>query len=138
MALTPKQAYVLANQYTNESIEGTSGALAGKNCQIAGIEDIVKDGIKGTRVTFTWYKDGEKVARTEYLDVFDGEQGEKGDPGEQGEEGFSPEITVAEATESIYRLKIVTKNGELYTPNLKGSGGGIDVDVKDDSLVFTY
>lgn len=168
MAITSKQVYALSKKYTDDSIEGTSGALAGKNCQISSIEDI--EG--GKRITFTWYKDGESIARTSTIDVMDGEkgakgnkgdkgdQGEKGDPGEkgakgnkgdkgdpgekgdtgeQGEPGVSPEITVNESTADKYTLKIKTEDDEFITPNLKGGGsGGVDVNVTNDTLIFTY
>lgn len=137
--------YNKSKKYTDTSIEGTTGPLAGKNCQIASIEDIIDEGkIIGKRVTYTWYKDGETVARTSTMDVMNGEDGadgEKGDPGEKGEPGdpgFSPEITVEEATANTYKLKITTEEGDIVTPNLKGGGEGVDVDVSDESLVFTY
>ena len=141
MSFTPKQAYALSKGYTDQSIEGTSGVLAGKNCQISSIEQM--EG--GTRVTFSWYKDGETEARVDSIFVPDGakgdkgDSGQKGDTGEKGDEGFSPEITVVEQTATTYKLKIVTEDSEFITPNLKGGGsGGLDVGVIDESLVFTY
>lgn len=135
MSFTPKQAYALSKGYTDQSIEGTSGVLAGKNCQITSIEEI--EG--GHKITFTWYKDGESIAHTDTITVMDGEKGEQGEQGEQGEPGVSPEITVEESTASSYKLRIKTDDDEFVTPNLKGSGsGGIDVSVGGESLIFTY
>lgn len=137
--------YARAKKYTDESIEGTSGVLAGKNCQIQSSEPIEIEGRTGTRITFAWYKDGETVARTTTVDVMDGEQGEQGVPGEQGEQGeqgaagFSPTITVIENTAEVYKLQITTADGSFDTPNLRGGGaGGVDVSVDEDNLIFTY
>lgn len=132
-------AYALAKQYTDVSIEGTGGVLAGKNAQIASIEDIEVDDKKGKRVTFSWYKDDESVARTSVMDVFDGEQGAQGEQGEKGEAGVSPEITIAEQSSTTYKLHIKDGTDEYDTPNLKGMGGiGVDVAVDKEALKFTY
>jgi len=134
--------YAMSKRYTDESIEGTGGVLAGKNCQIASIEDIEVKGRKGKRVTYTWFKDGETVARTSVMDVFDGEVGEKGDAGEKGdpgEPGVSPEVTVSEQSYDTYKLHIKAGEEEYDTPNLKGMGSpGVDVNVNDENLVFNY
>ena len=60
----------VANKYTDDSIKGTSGVLAGKNCQILSSTPI--EG--GTRVTYVWYDDGE-VARQTTVDVMNGKDG---------------------------------------------------------------
>ena len=132
-------SYVLSKKYTDKSIEGTVGVLAGKNCQISSKEPISDGERTGTRITFTWFKDGETEARTTVMDVWNGEKGDKGEQGEKGEEGYSPEITIEEQSATEYKLRIKTGDTEFVTPNLKGSGGtGIDVHVEGDSLVFTY
>lgn len=142
MSFTPKQAYALSKGYTDQSIEGTSGVLAGKNCQISSIIEILDEDEKviGHRITFSWYADGSSIARTDTVDVMDGEQGLIGPQGNPGEPGVSPEITVEESTASSYKLRIKTGDDEFVTPNLKGSGGseGIDVSVSEESLIFTY
>lgn len=61
------KTYALANQYTDESIEG-SGALAGKPCKIESITDITG----GHRVTFSWTQD-DGTQETSTMDVMDGE-----------------------------------------------------------------
>ena len=233
-------SYILAKKYTDNSIQGISGVLAGKNCTIKstsktdGVTTIVfewtadsgdtrttsieiKDGETpqmsvtpisgGNRVEFTTsdgtiafnvmdgispscvvttIEGGHKVKFTtatdevvfNVLDGTDGEDGEDGsyvatasvnssnhliitlsdsrtiDAGEittlKGEDGksayeiavehgyvgteeqwlndlkgFSPEITVEQSTEDIYKLRITTEDGSYVTPNLKGSGGGV-------------
>lgn len=50
MALTSKKAFVLAKGYTDDSIKGITGALAGKNCTI---KSIVKRDGRNT-ITFEW------------------------------------------------------------------------------------
>lgn len=149
MALSSTQArnYAIAisNKYTDTSIEGTTGPLAGKNCQILSTENIEISGKTGKRITFSWYKDDETVARTTTVDIMDGdtgpqgEQGEAGEKGDTGEAGFSPEIIVVENTANVYKLQITTEEGSFITPNLRGGGaGGVDVSVSGDNLVFTY
>lgn len=124
-------SYALSKKYTDNSIEGTSGALAGKNCQIQ--SEVQIEG--GRRITFAWYKDGETAARTTTVDVMDGERGAQGVP---GDDGFSPEITVKQADLNTYILHIVTDDVEFDTPNLKGSGGGMSVSAANDVLIFSY
>lgn len=62
--------YALSQQYTDISIEGTGGVLAGKNCTIDSIVAI--DG--GHRITFKWTADNGNV-QTRTLDVMNGEDG---------------------------------------------------------------
>lgn len=131
--------YIMAKRYTDRSIEGTSGVLAGKNCQIASIEQIKEEGRTGRLITFSWYKDGETEARTDSIIVWDGEKGDKGDTGDKGEPGDTPEITVAEQTADTYKLEIKVGETDIITPNLKGSGGkGVDVSVDGQTLIFIY
>lgn len=48
------------------------------------------------------------------------QQGPQGRQGNVGQDGFSPEISVYSNTEANYQLKIISGDGELITPNLKG------------------
>lgn len=48
------------------------------------------------------------------------QQGPQGRQGNVGQNGFSPIITVQSNTEANYQLKIITADGEVITPNLKG------------------
>lgn len=66
-----EEAYVLArnkaNKYTDESIQGISGVLAGKNCTIKSSEH--KDGV--TTIVFQWVADNGNIRETT-IQVFDG------------------------------------------------------------------
>lgn len=56
-------------------------------------------------------------------------KGDKGDKGEKGDTGFSPTITEnPDNTNEIYKLDITNEDGMFTTPNLKGTGGGLDPD----------
>lgn len=68
-----------AKKYTNDSIEGITGSLAGKNATIESITDITG----GHRVTFKWTADNGDV-RTQTMDVMDGSKGDKGETGDTG------------------------------------------------------
>lgn len=48
------------------------------------------------------------------------QQGPQGRQGNVGQNGFSPIVTVQSNTEANYQLKIITADGEIVTPNLKG------------------
>ena len=112
-----------AKKYTDDSIEGTSGVLKGKNCTIKSIEKI--DGVN--TVTFQWTADDGSV-KTSTMQVSDGIdgvgtdgksayqvwldlgntgteedflnslKGENGDRGANGYDGISATITGATAT----------------------------------------
>lgn len=63
--------YALSRKYTDNSIAGTSGVLAGKNCTIASITPV--DG--GNLVTFEWVAD-DSTTHTDTMFVQDGILGE--------------------------------------------------------------
>lgn len=48
------------------------------------------------------------------------QQGPQGRQGNVGQDGFSPVISVYSSTEANYQLKIITNDGEIITPNLRG------------------
>ena len=74
-------SYILSKIYTDNSLKGISGTLAGKNCTISKTEEV--EG--GTNITFTWTADdGTKKNTTIFV-----KDGEKGKDGEQGETGVS-------------------------------------------------
>lgn len=52
--------------------------------------------------------------------------GTQGPRGESGADGFSPDIAVAETSDSSYKLRITNANGSYLTPNLKGNLAPID------------
>ena len=56
-------------------------------------------------------------------------KGDKGEQGEKGNTGFSPTITEnPDNTNEIYKLDVTNEGGTFTTPNLKGTGGGLDPD----------
>lgn len=56
-------------------------------------------------------------------------KGDKGEQGEKGDTGFSPTITEnPDNTNEIYKLDVTNEGGTFTTPNLKGTGGGLDPD----------
>lgn len=61
-----------------------------------------------------------KCTTPEY-EIILNEQGPQGRQGEKGNDGFSPVVNVLENTSSSYRLTIVTKEGQVITPNLKAN-----------------
>ena len=77
------ETLAVAKKYTNRSIEGITGSLAGKNATIESITDISG----GHRVTFKWTADNGDI-RTQTMDVMDGSKGDKGDQGIQGVQGI--------------------------------------------------
>lgn len=66
-SLTGQQAFILANNYTNQSIEGIAGTLAGKNCTI---ESQTKENGVNT-VVFKWTADNGDIRRTT-ITILDG------------------------------------------------------------------
>lgn len=48
-----------------------------------------------------------------------GAQGPQGRQGEKGEPGFTPIISIQEDTDNVYKLNILTQDGQITTPNLK-------------------
>lgn len=138
---------VLSKKYTDESIKGITGALAGKNCIIKSATKA--DGV--TTVVFAWTAD-DGTEKTTTIQVNDGAKGEIGDKGDKGDkltfndlsneekaslkgaDGFSPTITEnADNTDKIYKLDITTADSTFTTPNLKGAdgqGGTADVPIE--------
>lgn len=53
------------------------------------------------------------------------QQGPQGRQGNVGQTGFSPIISVQSNTEANYQLKIITDEGEIITPNLKGQNASL-------------
>ena len=51
------------------------------------------------------------------------QQGPQGRQGNVGQDGFSPIVDVYSNTEANYQLKIISAEGEIITPNLKGQDG---------------
>ena len=143
---------VLSKKYTDESIKGITGTLAGKNCTIKSATKA--DGV--TTVVFAWTAD-DGTEKTTTIQVNDGAKGEIGDKGDKGDkltfndltdeekaslkgaDGVSPIIPEhINNTDDIYRLDITTDTGTIITPNLKGGGsGGSDKFTRDDLTAVT-
>lgn len=164
MALTPKQAYALSRTYTEDTAE-EFGAVKGAPCEIAGITAITgghritfswTNTAGETRTDYMDVMNGEKGEKGDDGDTGVGIErihqvndtiiiyytdGTSSDPIEiptvPGEDGFSPEITVAQSTSDTYKLHIKTADDEFDTPNLRGGGAGIDMEVVDEVLVFS-
>lgn len=81
MSLRAEEVLAIANQYTDETVEG-GGAIKGKNCTIDSIEPISG----GQRVTFKWTLD-DGTEQTGVMDVPNGAKGDKGDKGDTGSRG---------------------------------------------------
>lgn len=63
--------YALSKKYTDDSVSGISGTLAGKNCTI---QSIVYDSTNSKNtVTFKWTAD-DGTAKTDTMEVFDGKE----------------------------------------------------------------
>ena len=157
-------SYALSKKYTADTADSL-GSLRGAPCTVKSIEDITGGkkitlewtGTSGAKQTQSFnlmngtdgkYVSGAEVNSENHLIITlsDGTEidcGEvptvKGDTGEDGEDGFSPVITVAQNTENTYKLHIKTADDEFDTPNLKGSGGGggANVEVSGESLIFS-
>lgn len=71
-----EETLAVAKKYTNNSISGISGSLAGKNCTIQSITAITG----GNRITFQWTAD-DSTTRTQTMDVMNGTDGTNGEDG---------------------------------------------------------
>ena len=114
--------------YVAKSLVG-AGALKGAPCTITSITHDDENHV--TDVVFKWTDDNGDP-QTATMTVPDGAQGETGETGAtgatgaDGSDGFSPTITVKTSTDSTYVLTITTADDSFDTPNLKGSGAGVD------------
>lgn len=102
-----------AKKYTDESIAGISGTLAGKNCTIQS-----KTAISGgTRVVFAWTAD-DGTSRTDSLDVMNGTDGRDG--------ADAPSITAVTLL-ADNSLRVTLSDGTSYDttpiPTIKGDKG---------------
>lgn len=104
--------YVLSRKYTDKSIKGISGTLAGKNCTIASIEQV--EG--GNLVTFEWYSD-EGDTQTSTMFVQDGVLGENAiAPTYDPTQTYNKNDLVVYENE-LYKLGVSTTTGE-FNPNV--------------------
>ncbi len=136
-----------AKRYTNETVIGM-GALKGAPCTVKSVTPVTG----GNEVILSWtatdgsvtensfvVKDGVSVVGVSIdtttnnlvVELSDGSAKNAGvlPKGEKGDKGFSP--TIAENpdnTNEIYKLDITNEGSTFTTPNLKGTGGGLDPD----------
>ncbi len=89
----------LAKKYTDGSIAGITGTLAGKNCTVDSITPITG----GNRITFKWTADDSTV-KTGTMDVMNGAKGDKGDKGDTGLTGEKGD-TGAQGVQGIQGVK---------------------------------
>lgn len=78
------EAVAVAKKYTDNSIKGISGTLAGKNCTIKSIQKV--DGV--STITFEWIADDGTV-KTSTMNVVDGKNGIDGLNGKDGKDGIN-------------------------------------------------
>ena len=116
MSLRAEEVLAIANQYTDETVEG-GGAIKGKNCTIDSIEPISG----GQRVTFKWTLD-DGTEQTTTMDVMNGVDGQDGADGQDGK-----------------GIKRVYINNEehliiVYTDDTETDAGAIEVQSAVDSV----
>lgn len=138
---------VAAKRYTNETVIGM-GALKGAPCTVKSVTPVTG----GNEVILSWtatdgsvtensfvVKDGVSVVGVSIdtttnsliVELSDGSTKNAGvlPKGEKGDTGFSPTITEnPDNTNEIYKLDVTNEDGTFTTPNLKGTGGGLDPD----------
>lgn len=136
-----------AKRYTNETVIGM-GALKGAPCTVKSVTPVTG----GNEVILSWtatdgsvtensfvVKDGVSVVGVSIdtttnsliIELSDGSTKNAGvlPKGEKGDTGFSPTITEnPDNTNEIYKLDVTNEDGTFTTPNLKGTGGGLDPD----------
>lgn len=136
-----------AKRYTNETVIGM-GALKGAPCTVKSVTPVTG----GNEVLLSWtatdgsvtensfvVKDGVSVVGVSIdtttnsliVELSDGSTKNAGvlPKGEKGDTGFSPTITEnPDNTNEIYKLDVTNEDGTFTTPNLKGTGGGLDPD----------
>lgn len=106
---------VLSKKYTDESLKGITGALAGKNCTIKSATKA--DGV--TTVVFAWTAD-DGTEKTTTIQVNDGAKGEIGDKGDVG-------VGIDNVTINANSHLIVTlSDGSTIDAGLIQGGSGTD------------
>lgn len=129
----------------NKKIKGLTSGIQGASISGTTITFIMADGTKEV-MTFPVPTDGVSVTDVDVdtdkhliVTLSDGNtvdaglvptvKGDKGEQGEKGDTGFSPTITEnPDNTNEIYKLDVTNEDGTFTTPNLKGTGGGLDPD----------
>ena len=124
------EAVAVAKKYTDNSIKGISGTLAGKNCTIKSIQKV--DGV--STITFEWTADDGTV-KTSTMNVMDGKDGidglngKDGQPGTDGTDGIGiskiEKISTVDLVDT-YRITFTDNSTFDYevTNGKDGQGGG--------------
>ena len=143
----------LAKSYTDNSIKGTTGPIAGKNCTIASIQKTLHSNI----VTFKWtaddgttqtrtmeVKDGNNVVDVQFVEETEDTETyefvmENGDTHEFTiPRGYSPKIEEHTKTENVYTLDIYQRVEasveKTTTPNLKGASTKAEINSETENL----
>ena len=127
MALTGKKALAVAKKYTDNSILGIAGSVAGKSCSVSTSRNAADD---GTTVTFKWYDDSTGAYTTTSTNIPDGvdvvsssidsdyhliltlSDGTTQDSGllPSGQDGISPTAFVTKTTTGL-KLTVIDANG---------------------------
>lgn len=128
-----------SNKYTDDSIAGIGGVLAGKNCTI---ESTTKVG-SITTVVFKWTAD-DSTAHTSSIQIEDGAKGDTGDTGIDGTNGISPHIDettnnwfIGTTDTGIKAIGIDGTNGSNGTNGVDGVGIQSVIDNNDDTFTVT-
>lgn len=129
----------------NKKIKGLTSGIQGTSISGTTITFTMADGSKEV-MTFPTPADGVSITDVDVntdkhliVTLSDGStvdaglvptvKGDKGEQGEKGNTGFSPTITEnPDNTNEIYKLDVTNEGGTFTTPNLKGTGGGLDPD----------
>lgn len=115
------EAYTLSKSFTNNSIKGITGALAGKNCTIQSATKV--NGI--TTVIFAWTAD-DGTQKTTSIQVDDGAKGDKGDKGDKGNNGQDGVSVINVTINDNSHLIITLSDGTTIDAGLIQGGSGTD------------
>lgn len=121
-----------ANKYTDDSIAGTAGVLAGKNCTI---DSTTKTG-SVTTVVFKWTADDNTV-HTSSIQVNDGAKGDTGDTGASGTDGTNGVSVVSMVINANNHLICTMSDGSTIDAGEvpTGSGGATQLNELTDVTI---
>lgn len=120
----------------NKKIKGLTSGIQGASISGTTITFTMADGTKEI-MTFPTPADGVSIIDVDVdtdkhliVTLSDGNTIDAGEiPTVKGDKGFSPTITEnPDNTNEIYKLDVTNEDGTFTTPNLKGTGGGLDPD----------
>ena len=126
----------------NKKIKGLASGVKSATVQGTSIVFTMNDGSKQT-ITFPTPADGVSITDVDVdtnnhliCTMSDSTTIDAGEiPTIKGDKGFSPTITEnPDNTNEIYKLDVTNEDGTFTTPNLKGTGGGLDPDKYYDKI----